>query len=222
MMKICEKYKKNLNLTFCKIYDIPTEIIKEKINPNCNLDHFYKQLTIIREKYSKLYQLKEKLTQELLGYTTLEYYKSISESIEKTKNMVITNIRNSNYQNIDLEITKMHQYITDNIIKEYEAIEQKIKNIEINISNIKDTNIYDLFQEIKKNWEKNSNIEETKIDLNKLDKKIEEYQDKDKFLNTVEPIYMLLMDKYTEAVKEKHLIANYKEIKEINELFEKI
>lgn len=216
--KIKEDFE-SIKRTYYDENDIFESEVKENLNYNCTLEAFYNQLVTIGEKYSKTYLLSKRLDSEISKYKGYEYYDKIEIFIKRCKNNTISRIKNKKFQNIEQEISLMHEQIINDVINEYESLNKTISELENIVKDITDTNIKNQYKQIKEYFEFGESLSVIRERLSILQEEMVKYQKLEQKISQSKNVYNALIDRYTNVIKEKNIITDYTIIQKINELF---
>ena len=226
---IKEWFKKLKELYYKEKY-IDENDVKERISYDCTLREFYDQLSNIKEKYSKEALVKKRLEEEIEKYKTYVGYERLALLVDVCIHNALYYIKQNNYQNIELEIDKMHQQILNEVFNEYYSIKKKISDLETIIDKISDEEVKGQYNKIRTEFDnRGSSFSDTEQDIKRLEEKIREIKELElkqaeyRINETaINQIYQSLITRYGEAIKTYNIVNESESIKKLSELLKQV
>jgi len=204
--------------------------VKEKINYNCNVEEFYKQLCNIKNKYSGEVLFETRVKDEIYKYQFYATYnKHIGDLISTVcvRNAKIS-AKNNGYKNIDAVIAKMHSEIA-NLFKLVDEINSKFNSLKQELSNINDEALNNEYEKLKRRYDRGDALDDILIGLDTLNKKQEDYKKEQERLakmnedeSITNGLYSRLLGKFNNALANLNPVSENEKIKECLNLFQNV
>lgn len=202
----------------------------EVINYNAKVEDFYRQLWMIRDKYSREIKFGKLVEEEIAPY---KLYVTCTDNLWRLISIVCVNNAKTKaekykYQNCEDAVNSMHQEIA-NLFKLVDKINAMFTTIKEELANINDGDLKEEYENLKQRYDIGDALADIEKGLNNLAGKIEAFK-KEQIrlakLKEEEPtmiaIYNQVLGNYHKTLSTFNPVEDYEKIEGANDLFVRV